>query len=206
MIIGLIGFKQVGKSTAAEHLQKEHGFTRHNMKDALVKEMKENLKETLEAIKDVHSLGGCPRLGMEFKYTTDPLFKEKPPVMRALMQNYGTDVRRKDSDSYWTDKWQDTLEKLGTADVVVDDVRFLNEATTVKEAGGFLIRLTRPDMTTGGEHVSETEQLGIKEDFTIDAKFGDQESLYEQLDTFIETMKAISTAADYSEGINMDSV
>lgn len=177
MIIGLVGFKQVGKSTAAKHLE-GRGFTRINMKDALVAEIKKNfpdlLNEYIEAYKAVGDI-----------LTVDDLFEIKPPFMRALMQNYGTEVRRGDNDSYWTDQWKDAVENCSNSHIVVDDVRFLNEAEAVKEQGGIIIRLTRPDIATGGTHASETEQLQIIADHIIECKAGEHGTLYNALDEII---------------------
>lgn len=172
MIIGLIGFKQVGKSTAAKHLE-GRGFTRINMKDALVAELRQNFPNLLQNLADIYDM------------TVDELFEVKPPAMRSLMQNYGTEVRRGDSDTYWTDQWEDSVEKSGTQHVVVDDVRFLNEAEAVRHQGGILIRLTRPDITDGGTHASEIEQLQIVADHTIDCVSGEHGVLYNALDKII---------------------
>lgn len=175
MIIGLVGFKQVGKSTAAKHLE-GRGFKRHNFKDALVKEMKENLHETLDQMVFDH-------LHWEGMKSIDDLFQLKPPLMRALMQNYGTDVRRKDNDNYWVDQW--AKNSYGMDHIVVDDVRFINEAEKVRERGGIIVRLTRPDIETGGTHASETEQLEIVADHTIDCEPGNHAKLYQALDEII---------------------
>lgn len=178
MIIGLVGFKQVGKSTAAKHLE-GRGFARINMKDALVAETKRNFPDLLEAIVDAEMAntyvdGTCTSI--------DELFEKKPPLMRTLLQNYGTEVRRGDNDSYWTDQWKLAAENCNNSNIVVDDVRFLNEAEAVKEQGGIIIRLVRPDIATGGDHKSETEQLEIVADYTIECAGGDHEYLYEKLD------------------------
>lgn len=175
MIIGLIGFKRVGKSTAAKYLNEKYGFIRHNMKDGLIAEMKERLPDTLR------------ELGVIYNMTTDELFDEKPPAMRALMVNYGTEVRRKDDPDYWVKEYIDEVEYLATLgeyNIVTDDVRFLNEAATVKEvkSGGILIRLTRSDILTGGDHASETEQLEIVADYTIYAEPGGEDAVYKELD------------------------
>lgn len=179
MIIGLIGFKQVGKSTAAKHLE-GRGFTRINMKDALVAELKQNFPDLIQAIIDI----------MEKEYwegkpwTFERLVAEKPPLFRALMQNYGTEVRRGDKDSYWTDRWIEAAGYEGDG-IVVDDVRFKNEAEAVRSRGGILIRLVRPDVATGGTHASETEQLEIVADHTIDVMQGEHQKLYDALDNII---------------------
>ena len=173
-IIGITGFKHVGKSTAAKYLESK-GFTRHNFKDAMVQEIKDNFPALLKALAIHHNL------------TIDELFKEKPPLMRTLMQNYGTDVRRKENPRYWAGQWEQALcPELNT---VADDVRFLNEAEAVKREGGIIIRLERDGVTTGGDHASETEQLQIVPDYTIKTKDGDIEDLHRQLDDIISTWK-----------------
>jgi len=170
-IIGLVGFKQVGKSTAAKYLEDKYGFTRHNFKDAMVQEIKDNFPDLLKELEYYYNL------------TIDELFIQKPPLMRALMQNYGTDVRRKDNRNYWTQQW---VKNLDIGKTVVDDVRFLNEAEAVKLGGGIIIRLTRSDIETGGTHASETEQLEIVADHTIECNPGDHEALYRALDEIVK--------------------
>jgi len=176
MIIAFTGFKQVGKSTACAHLAEKHGFVRHNFKDALVREMKENLPTVLKL------------LSSQYACSVEELFDHKPPLMRALMQNYGTDVRRKDDDYYWIDKWHDGVCE-DEADYVVDDVRFLNEADAISQYDGIIIRLTRPDIQTGGTHQSELEHLDIPFDYEISCEQGDHESLYKSLDQILTELK-----------------
>lgn len=170
MIVGLIGYKQVGKSTAAKHLAKKHGFARHNMKDALVEELKANMPDLLE------------ELAFIYDRDIEKLFSTKPPAMRALMQNYGTEVRRRDDDEYWCQQWQNALPE---GNVVVDDVRFQNEAERVIDEGGILIRIKRSDVQTGGNHSSETEQDSIQCDYEIWTEKGEFEPLYDALDDIV---------------------
>lgn len=188
-IIGLIGFKQVGKSTADKYLEEKYGFVRHNMKDALVAEIKQNFPDLLKEITVEYNDTATGPMR-----TVDDMFTIKPPLMRALLQNYGTEVRRGDDDNYWTNQWFKTISLNCVTDdgksfykkVVTDDVRFKNEAKAVKVVGGILIRLTRPDITTGGSHASETEQLEIEADYTIECQPGDHEHLYSELDRILK--------------------
>lgn len=204
MIIAFVGFKQVGKTTASQYLIDKYSFVRHNFKDALIAEIKEKFPDLLRQIAKE-----SPRERLLFKtgdveltngsiipidathLTVDELFTHKPPLMRALMQNYGTEVRRGDDDYYWTNRWRlkgAEYYREGKS-VVVDDVRFLNEAEAVKVQQGIIIRLTRPDLPTGGAHRSETEQLQIEADYTIECEAGDFEKLYKELDEIVKSVE-----------------
>lgn len=183
MVIGLCGYKGVGKTVVANHLINEHGFKPINFKDGLIKEMRENFKETLDALAENYdNLEGV-------HYNVDMLFQHKPDVMRALMQNYGTDVRRKDNNNYWVDIWNDTITN-STGNFVTDDVRFFNELDALQKLNGVLFRVTREDVQTGGSHLSETEQENFKEDFTLVGRRGEHESIYKQIDSAIEVIKS----------------
>ena len=180
MIIGITGKKQSGKSTVAEYLEKEHGYRRLNFKDALIREMRNNFPDLL--IEIANTLDKTNYDGMN-PWTLKRMFEEKPPLVRRLMQNYGTDVRRKDHPDYWTVQW---LKLLGNdRNVVVDDVRFINEAQTVKDVGGVIVRIVRTDLETPDTHVSETEMDNIVPDYTISVKTGEQDVLYAEIDKII---------------------
>lgn len=167
MIIGFIGYKQSGKTTASDYLVREHGFVRLGFKDGLIAEMKERLPETLEV------------LAAEYQMTVDELFVAKPPVVRALLQNYGTNVRRADDPDHWVNLWKSRSSEVGNH-IVVDDVRFINEAQAIRDAGGVLVRVIKTDCTVAGtdKHISETEHLEIEEDFEIATTSGNMERLY----------------------------
>jgi hypothetical protein len=199
-LIGLTGFKQTGKSTAAKHLENK-GFIRLNFKDALLEEIKLNFPDLLREIKqwmadEVGEYGpfeswteivGKDYFTME-DITDEHLFIIKPPLMRALLQNYGTEVRRRDNPNYWVNRWKARAQHLieQGQNVVVDDVRFLNEANAVMALGGTVIRITRPDITTGGTHASEQEMLQIEVDLIINTKQGDFDSLYNYIDGIVD--------------------
>jgi hypothetical protein len=122
--------------------------------------------------------------GME-PWTIDLLFKKKPAVVRALLQNYGTEVRRAEDPDYWVDAWGQLASVLSNEDLVVDDVRFLNEAVAVKSVGGTLIRIVREDMASEDTHASETEQDSIEVDYTVSVKTGELDKLREEVLTAV---------------------
>lgn len=187
MIIGLSGKARSGKTTLADYLVKTHGFVKINFKDALIDEMVVRLPDVLEKLlwnEFIVDDEGIDRQCYEIK----DLFRYKPPIMRALMQNYGTDVRRKDNDNYWVDKWH---EKVTTAlslgrNIVVDDVRFLNEADAVKLQGGLVAQIRRSDVTNTGEHQSEREMDLIDFDHIIPCSKGDFDCLYNKAEEILK--------------------
>lgn len=168
----------VGKTTAADRLVEVYGFQKINMKDALMREMRDRLPRTLNEIVEI--MNTLKWDGMDI-WTVDKLFKIKPPLFRALMQEYGTEVRRADDPYHWTKKWARTASECDKH-VCVDDIRFLNEAECVKNAGGVLVRLQRFDIEGGGSHASEKEQELIKADYTISTEKGEFEDFYKKLD------------------------
>jgi hypothetical protein len=177
MIIGLTGKKQNGKSTAAQYIAEKYGFVRVNFKDALIAEIKQNFPKLLEEIARTTDF----KNGIE--QAIDDLFVTKPPLMRALLQNYGTEVRRRDHDDYWVVQWLKRASK--EKNVVVDDVRFLNEAQAVRDMGGSVIRIFREDYMNVDTHVSESEMDKIHPDYVISVKTGEQDVLYRAIDEFI---------------------
>lgn len=81
------------------------------------------------------------------------------PIMevRELLQHHGTDIRRKQDYDYWI-KAMD--EQITDGDnVIIDDVRFPNEADFVKKREGILVRINpypewKPEKHS--DHISET--------------------------------------------------
>lgn len=171
MIIGFMGHKGSGKTTACNALKEVWGdtVTQINMKDALVAEIRQNMPKVLDELSFVYDM------------SIDELFEKKPPIMRALMQNYGTELRRREHEDYWVRKWQESYRSCRTEHVIVDDIRFRNEAACVTDYGGILILLERPDMRIDDAHVSERELKTIKPDFTIETEYGEQDVLTRSL-------------------------
>jgi dephospho-CoA kinase len=112
MNIGLIGKFGSGKTTAAEYLVKEYGYNRMSLADPMRK-----------IVKDI--------FGVESK--TDPRY-------RRLMQKLGTDWFRSEDKDVWVKHLLRRVEKE-TRPVVVDDVRFPNEAATLAARGWYIVYL-----------------------------------------------------------------
>lgn len=90
---------------------------------------------------------------------------------RRFLQTFGTEICRDELPRVLPEMeniWMRCFQKFRTdhwfEDIVVGDVRFLNEASAVKELGGFLIRLERPTLAEGltASHASERELEQIR--------------------------------------------
>lgn len=96
------------------------------------------------------------RLGIEPEY----LYDTKPDIIRILMQVYGQAHRFQDPD-YWLKRgmsFADDLRKMaGGLPVVIDDVRFVNEADEIRRRGGIVVRVvnTRNLGLPGSDDISE---------------------------------------------------
>lgn len=145
MLIGLTGKKGCGKTSAAISLRDNHGY--------IIRSLATPLKETLVKF-------GVPVENME-----TPGLKETPleefgnKSARQVMQLFGTDfARAMISNTIWVDKLVHDIETLfesGVENIVVDDIRFNNEARAILHLGGVVIEVARPDVFDGDSHISE---------------------------------------------------
>lgn len=62
-------------------------------------------------------------------------------TVREIMQWYGTEVVRAVDPNYWIDGMRHTTNCLRANYIIIDDVRFPNEAEFVHDQGGLLVRL-----------------------------------------------------------------
>ena len=89
--------------------------------------------------------------------------------IRELLQFLGTNIIRKYYPTWHVDKLKAKI--VGDANYCVDDLRFLNEVSAIKDLGGIIIRITRPSKVDGRTdvtgHTSETEQDNILSDYCI---------------------------------------
>jgi hypothetical protein len=107
----------------------------------------------------------------------EELWGKKTEFSRLMMQKIGTEIIRKQvSENFWVQKMRDKInETLMDSPnenilIVIDDVRFLNEANLVNEFNGTLIRIKRPSLICdkdANEHLSETEQDGILTNYDV---------------------------------------
>lgn len=157
MILGFAGKIGVGKTETAKCLVRGNNFVKfafgQPIKDALVQ------------------LTGLPMI-----YFTDPVLKEKeieglPGISpRIMMQKLGTDYAREMifHDFFCWRMGQNFINN-SDRDIVIDDVRFDNEAEFIRKRGGKIIQLLRifKSPTKEQDHVSENGIVLKPEDMEV---------------------------------------
>jgi hypothetical protein len=127
MLIGISGAAGSGKSTAAEHLVEVWGFHRRRFAGPL------------KAMMKAFGLTDAQVDGDEKAIALDILGGKTP---RQAMQTLGTEWGRVlVAPDLWLRAWRATLPS--GVDVVVDDVRFPNEAEEIEARGGVLVHIAR---------------------------------------------------------------
>lgn len=160
-VIGFAGYARAGKDEAGKALARR-GYAVTRFSDELKKELVARLPRTLKAVAIAE---GYPDASL------DDLVREiKPPITRALLQEYGTEVRRADDADYWIKLWKAHVLSISGPTCAVD-VRFPNEADAVRSVGGWVVRVERPGVGPLNDHVTE------RQDFAVDAVLSNDGSL-----------------------------
>lgn len=103
---------------------------------------------------------------------------EKDGPGRRLLQLLGTEVGREClGEDYWVRHWKNEVLDVKSRFlhhnhllILVDDVRFPNEAEAIREQSGIIIRISRANRPRNGkvdEHASEKEVDSITPNFVI---------------------------------------
>lgn len=185
-IIGLTGFAGAGKSTVAQYLVEQHGFTRLSFAAPLKKMLR-----TLD-----------PYLGFDTRYSAKPVRLSKLLAFgmdenqikasafggeyRRLLQVLGTDCIRAVDDSFWV---RAALSQITEADdkVVFDDVRFPNEAKVIHNFNDWgLWNVQREGYAAVNGHASEQHAGKMGEAIILDNIT--LEHLYSQVDDALDSL------------------
>jgi len=166
LLLGVGGFMHHGKSTVAQYYCDHHNFSEY----AFAGPLKE----------------GCRYI---FGFTTEQLYSDMKDQVdsfwgvtpRYIFQQVGTNIFRDLLKVYlphiplqstlWIENFKRWLETQSKS-VVVSDVRFVDEASVIRELGGTLIRVIRPSLLQQyghlyQKHVSETDSVNIMYDFLL---------------------------------------
>lgn len=187
MLIGITGKIGSGKTTASRYLCNHWFFKEYTM---------------AEPLKDIAKIFGFNEA--ELYGTQAQKLKIHPKwgiSAREFLQKVGTDLFRdklrevipdmKIEKSIWCDIFK--LKYNKDCSTVVSDIRFVDEAQTIKELGGFIIHIERDSilnemasahMASALTHRSELEMKDIEPDFYINNN-GDVQQLYKELDRIL---------------------
>lgn len=184
MVIGISGFIGSGKDTIAAHLVNKHGFHRRGLADTLKEEVAERLEPMLKA----YAAEKWPDREWSSLLMHEMLYVNRTPTIRALLQCYGTEVRRKDDDYYWVNQWFNWFDLYRYQNVVVPDIRFYNEVNMVRHIqDGLVVRVVRPGHG-GDSHASETTLAGYKDWDHVFQNDGTVEELNQAVDDWMASL------------------
>ena len=151
MIIGIGGKKGSGKDTLAKYLINNNNFIRYAFGDPV--------KEVCRVLFDLSD----EQLYGNKKDTFDEKLGVHP---RELFQKIGTEFGRNYihqlfpnlkiiKGDLWVDKFNNFFENNKSVNIVITDVRFDSEINSIKDKGGTLIYIKRPNENKDDNHLSE---------------------------------------------------
>jgi hypothetical protein len=201
MILGLGHQKQVGKNTVARYLMEKHNYKHIKFADPLyelcdiIAMFYENrissggmlcLVDSWFKKYDINFLWYREYIHAILKNRATleiPIFVvsestgERVKKYRRLLQFTGTDFFRSRFDLIWVNILVKILKKNLLGKYAISDVRFVNEAKTIQQYGGYYIRVRRPGYPIEEDnHVSETDLMQYTPDFILHND-GDKEQL-----------------------------
>jgi hypothetical protein len=195
ILIGLTGRAKSGKTTAASYLRGK-GMVQVSYASAL-KQMLMALGLTSEEIfgekKDLPCdlLGGAtPRWAMQSLGTEWG--------RRMIHENLWVNAAIKKVAEYMAQEW-DPIQRY--AGVVVDDVRFPNEAAAIKQAGGYVYRIARIDNPEIGTGTHESE--AYIDTMPVDGQVfngGAIEDLYTAIDSMLVATRTDMKVVELRDG------
>lgn len=191
MLIGLKGYKGVGKDTVADYLVSKHGYTKmafaDKLKDAVaglfgisrqqVDHYKDNQGNSIDLV-EVHLDISVPSR----KHASEYVF-----TWREFLQRFGTEMGRNVfGQDFWVEQLVQRLPRI-EGNIVITDARFENEARKVKELGGCMVEISRPGCEPDG-HASEEPLPEEMIDYKI-SNDGTMEQLYDDVDWIIDELR-----------------
>lgn len=150
-LIGLAAKAQSGKSTVARFLA-DFDYTELSFAEPIRKFVAELVGVSREDLEKP-----------EIKETVIPWVGQSPrQMMQTLGTQWGRELVRED---FWIRRAMTAVERVNRA--VISDVRFDNEAQAIRDAGGVVVHLVRPDALVVAAHASEQGVTRDPRDYVI---------------------------------------
>ena len=184
ILLGLAGPARSGKSTAADHLVRNHLLEHYAFADPL-----------RSGLMEIFNLDPEDFEGAKKEQPVDWLGRSP----RELMQSMGTEwARQMVHPDVWVKLAEQNLNYLensltSVVGFVVSDVRFENEAELIRERGGTILHIARPDAPAVNPHSSETG-IQVKQPDLIVRNTGDREQLRCLIDDCVAVIRRRSLA------------
>ena len=153
-IIAFAGRKQSGKTTCSEAVIRYYNGYREPFNNAKLYNFADPLKKDICMNILGLNYNQCYGEDADKNTLTDISWDGKKLTAREVMQIVGTDIFRKLKNNVWASA---TILKIANEKpslAVIADCRFPNEVQAIKDAGGFVIKLTRNPHNS--DHASET--------------------------------------------------
>lgn len=147
-LIGLGGLKESGKDAFANALESTSGYTVRGMLDAV--------NEALQVLNPLIPRGSFrnPEPYTDYLARVGYVAAKRNPEVRRLLQALGTEVGR---DMLTEDAWVNVMSrhlyqaKRALEPLVITGIRFPNEVAMIREWGGVLVWVDRPEVTARHE-------------------------------------------------------
>ena len=181
-IVGLHGTVGAGKDSVADHMTRNHGFHKIAFADAVKDDLISMFdvfprvfyeRQSKEVATDLLSFSRLSPGNGEFldwyiatangeleAASLGAGLLRLPRSPRWLTQTYGTDYRRVSDENYWINRLADKIAELPIeTNVVISDVRFINEAYFIKNESDVnevweVIRMNNPHHNKNDRHAS----------------------------------------------------
>ena len=177
ILVGITGPAGSGKSTIANVFHEQLGYRvlafAHPLKQALIK-----------------------MTGLDRKWFYDIKYKEReipglPGITpRIMMQKFGTEYAREMINyDFWIWRMSHSVSKYSHEPIVIEDVRFHNEAHFIRDNGGLVIHIDRQfeSPTEENDHVSEQDIPCLIGDRVISGNCSIEEEFFSALNSVEET-------------------
>jgi hypothetical protein len=168
MIIGLLGNIGSGKGFASDYIQEKYGFTHLSFAESLKKAISNIFGWEYELLK------GSTKESREWREVVDVWWSNRLGIPnltpRKVLQLWGTEVCRNHfHQDIWIASLERKLNRFSDENIIIDDCRFTNEITALRNSNAKLIQIRRGSLPEWYdtakrelEHLNETGEMRIK--------------------------------------------